>query len=159
MARPKLKDITLEQLKYIVEHNDKQRFHLQRIPEPINSDDKDDSEDDCLYIRANQGHTLKTINQIELETLTSALPVAIHGTTMTNWSLIKQSKGLSKMNRNHIHLAAGLPDDASVKSGIRTSSQVYIYVDMDMALKGKFGFGLYLDKYLLLYLFILLIFR
>ncbi|CAO3649187.1 unnamed protein product [Cunninghamella echinulata] len=137
LARPKLKDITLEQLKYIVEHNDKQRYHLQRIPESTNNNDNND---DCLYIRANQGHTLKSINQIELEMITSALPVAIHGTTLTNWSLIQQSKGLSKMNRNHIHLATGLPNDTSVKSGIRTSSQVYIYIDMEMALKDDITF-------------------
>ncbi|CAO3618810.1 unnamed protein product [Cunninghamella blakesleeana] len=91
-SKPKLKDVTLKQIKYIVEH--------------------------------------------KLESLTKALSMVICGTTLANWSLIKQSEGLSKMNRNHIHLATGLPNYVSVQSGVCSSSQVYIYIDMENALNG-----------------------
>lgn len=41
----------------------------------------------------------------------------VHGTTRTNFDLIVKSKGLSRMNRNHIHFAIGLPGDDCVISG------------------------------------------
>ncbi|CAO3607889.1 unnamed protein product [Cunninghamella blakesleeana] len=139
LARPKLKGVTLEQIKYIVEHSDKQRYHLQSFP-PTTLEEKELNEERDLYIRANQGNSLKNVNQIELESLTKALPIVIHGTTLENWSLIKQSEGLSKMNRNHIHLATGLPNDSSVQSGARSSSQVFIYIDMENALNDEIAF-------------------
>lgn len=38
------------------------------------------------------------------------------------------------MNRNHIHFAKGLPADGSVISGMRTNCQVYIYINLELAL-------------------------
>ncbi|CAO3623586.1 unnamed protein product [Cunninghamella blakesleeana] len=154
-ARPKLKGVTLEQIKYIVGHIDKKRYHLQ-IFLPTTFEEKEEekvinnyryhlekeNEGRDLYIRANQGHSLKNVDQIELESLTKALPIVIHGTTLENWSLIKQSEGLSKMNRNHIHLATGLPNDLSIRSGVRSSSQIhiYVYIDMENALNDEITF-------------------
>ncbi|CAO3616775.1 unnamed protein product [Cunninghamella blakesleeana] len=53
--------------------------------------------------------------------------MVIHGTTLKNWFLIKQSEGLSKMNRNHIFLATGLLNHLSVQSGVRSSNEIAFY--------------------------------
>ena len=65
-------------------------------------------EDGDLLVRANQGHTMRVIDEKELlhEVLSpDELPgFAIHGTYLVHWPFIK-SQGLSKAARNHIHLA------------------------------------------------------
>lgn len=89
-------------------------------------------------IRASQGHTLKTVATKELLKLVEepfSTPV-IHGTNAEAWKSIK-TQGLSRMGRNHIHFAVGLPSDRSVTSGIRKSSTVFIYIDTEKARKGK----------------------
>jgi 2'-phosphotransferase len=60
----------------------------------------------------------------------------IHGTNFRAWKSI-QNQGLSKMDRNHVHFAIGLPDDPNVKSGMRKTSQVFIYINVEKAKKGK----------------------
>lgn len=74
----------------------------------------------------------------DLEELTpeSLVPDVVHGTYRRHWGSIKQ-QGLSRMNRMHIHFAPGLPGEDGVISGIRSSCQIYIYVDMSKALGGK----------------------
>ena len=60
----------------------------------------------AVLIRANQGHTMKTVAAEKLLTrLTLAdvhtYPYVVHGTTARAWPLIKKT-GLNKMERNHI---------------------------------------------------------
>ena len=38
------------------------------------------------------------------------------------------------LNRNHIHFAAGEPGDQGVISGMRSSAQVFIHVDVEKAM-------------------------
>jgi len=53
----------------------------------------------------------------------------IHGTYRKSWELIRE-EGLSRMKRNHIHLARGIPGvDEGVISGMRKNCEVFIYVD------------------------------
>ena len=108
-----------------------------------------------LCIRANQGHSLKGLQADQL--LTSLTPEQlskptlsiIHGTTQKAWEEHIQHEGLSRRKRNHIHFATGLPTfskptaskTASDKmrseeckqappiSGIRSSSEIYIYIN------------------------------
>ncbi|KIM33103.1 hypothetical protein M408DRAFT_60312 [Serendipita vermifera MAFF 305830] len=86
------------------------------------------------YIRANQGHTLK-VEDLELHEVKdpNEIPIAIHGTTLKAWHAISR-KGLSVMGRNHIHIAAGKPGASGVLSGMRTGSQVLIYIDVAKAM-------------------------
>lgn len=63
----------------------------------------------------------------------------IHGTYFRCWPKIK-NEGLSRMQRNHIHFAFGLPDNKQVISGIRNTAQVFIYIDLDLALKDGLEF-------------------
>ncbi|EPB89638.1 hypothetical protein HMPREF1544_03570 [Mucor circinelloides 1006PhL] len=122
LARPKFKNVTFEQIQYLVGHNDKKRYELVQTPTGE------------WLVRATQGHSLKTVKPDDMmEKITKPLDTpVIHGTTLQAWNQIKQ-QGISKMDRNHIHFAIGLPDDPKVKSGIRKSSTVFIYVDVDKA--------------------------
>jgi 2'-phosphotransferase len=93
--------------------------------------------DGKLYIRANQGHSID-VKDLELKKITdpSAYPVVVHGTYNAHWPKIKAT-GLNKMGRNHIHLASGLFGDENVKSGMRATAEVYIYVDIAKAIAGS----------------------
>jgi 2'-phosphotransferase len=63
-------------------------------------------------------------------------PNIIHGTNTSAWDLIlKDPKGLSRMNRNHIHFATGLLGEDGVISGMRYSCTILIYLDLEKALK------------------------
>ena len=119
---------TEEQLREVVAGNDKKRFSL------CVRDGKE-------YVRANQGHSLKHIRPDLLLTPivdASEISVVVHGTTRKAWPLIAAS-GLSKMTRNHIHFAAGLPSDGVI-SGMRTTAQVAIYVDAAAAMAAGIKF-------------------
>lgn len=116
----------MEDIRFVVDTNDKKRYELTEI-------------DGSYFIRANQGHSLKTVESKDLlkeikkdEDLST--PV-IHGTTLKAWENI-QGQGLSTMTRNHIHFAVGLPNEGHVISGMRNTSQVYIYIDVAKARAG-----------------------
>lgn len=64
---------------------------------------------------------------------------AIHGTYYKYWPLIKK-EGLSRMNRNHIHFAPGLPGDKVVISGMRKTAEVFLYVNLPLALSDGIKF-------------------
>ncbi len=70
--------------------------------------------------------------------LTSAAeyPEVIHGTYLKSWKKIEK-KGLNRMSRNHIHFAIGRPGSKEVVSGMRSSAEIYIYLNMEKALHGK----------------------
>ena len=92
-----------------------------------------------LQIRANQGHTIKDVEP-ELTKLQEPFQIenVVHGTYEKNWDLI-QKKGLSRMKRNHIHFAKGLPDQQGVISGMRQDCNLLIYVHIPTAVKGNFS--------------------
>lgn len=113
--------VSLSQIERIVSRDSKQRFKLVR-------------DGTLVKIRANQGHTLDCIDQdkllrrIVLEDV-DKYPCVVHGTNLEAWNSIKLN-GLSKMCRNHIHFAIGMPGDSGVISGMRSSSQVLIVIDL-----------------------------
>lgn len=119
-SHPRLQGWTSDDIEDVVRASDKQRFRLKRI-------------DHVLCIRANQGHSIHTVQAEQLlrklqATELAALPVIVHGTTLKAWSLIP-TKGLSRMTRQHVHFATGLPGASGVISGMRRSCAVYIYVN------------------------------
>lgn len=105
----------------VVTNNDKQRFLTRRI-------------DTGLQIRANQGHSISAVSQLELIPITdyTQFENIIHGTYFQYWNSIKE-KGLHRKTRNHIHLTFGVPTDLSVVSGIRKSAEIYIYINLQKA--------------------------
>jgi 2'-phosphotransferase len=111
----------------VVADSDKQRFRLEYRAVG--------GRDDVLCIRANQGHSIPNLVCSELLTPISAdelrcLDTIVHGTYREAWEKHIQTEGLSKMKRNHIHMASGLPDgEKPVISGMRKSCQIHIYID------------------------------
>ena len=115
-----------------------------------------------LCIRANQGHSYK--NVIENDKLLTPLTAGelsdsnnlsiIHGTTQKAWEDHIRIEGLSRMKRNHIHFATGLPEsqhdsnrkDGAQKnyvapiSGMRSTSQIYIYINGEKCAKDGIKF-------------------
>lgn len=79
-------NLTLDELKTVVENSDKKRFQFSA---------------DLSKIRANQGHSI----EVDLE-LTERVPpeILFHGTAEPNLKSIKE-KGLLKGERHHVHLS------------------------------------------------------
>ncbi|ODV58229.1 tRNA 2'-phosphotransferase [Ascoidea rubescens DSM 1968] len=137
-------NVDLEHLKKIVETNKKQRFNL-----------KFDNDKKVYLICANQGHSIKKIqnsNLIQLKNYPDDFPdFIIHGTFKSKWPLIKESGGLKKMNRNHIHLTTNLPNSENnfVISGMKTSSNVFIYINIKKCLDNNIIFHKSLNNVIL----------
>ncbi|ELR24383.1 tRNA phosphotransferase 1 isoform 1, putative [Acanthamoeba castellanii str. Neff] len=114
---------TVEDIKRLVASSDKQRYALEE-------------RQDGLYIRANQGHSIPGLTELDFKTITDAshYPTVVHGTYHESWINIKRT-GLSKMGRTHIHFAKGEYGSADVISGMRQTCQVLIYINLTLALE------------------------
>ncbi|KAH9597270.1 Exonuclease [Trypanosoma melophagium] len=112
---------------FVVHTNEKQRFKMAY------------DEDYRLYIRANQGHSLDSINpELQRITSTAALPdTIVHGTYYDAWKEIRACGYLSTMRRQHIHFAKGLSKSEGVISGMRGNVQVLLYLDVAKLLADK----------------------
>ena len=115
---------TWANIERIVATNDKQRFKLK-------------TENERIFICANQGHTLSQVTP-DLEPLTvSTMPANVyHGTYANKLSLIKK-EGLRRMSRNHIHMTSNA--DWSVL-GIRKHCSVLIYIDTTRCIEDGYEF-------------------
>ena len=91
-----------EDVAQAVAASDKQRFALR------------DRGDGRSELRANQGHSMPSIS-VDMALLTAATAplVALHGTYHRAWPLIRTG-GLSKMSRQHVHMARALPGESGV---------------------------------------------
>ncbi|RHZ78256.1 hypothetical protein Glove_166g287 [Diversispora epigaea] len=118
---------SVEDIQFVVENNDKQRFSLK-------------TENSELYIRANQGHSIE-VKDLELEKITDheQIPTVIHGTYLNRWKFIEK-EGLRKMNRNHIHCSIGHFGDPNVKSGLRANCDLFIYINAKKAMEDGIEF-------------------
>ncbi|XP_030622502.1 tRNA 2'-phosphotransferase 1 [Chanos chanos] len=125
LAHPEFRSYSLEDIERVVATNDKKRFKL-----------REDPENGHLQIRANQGHSVQVVD-LELKPVeagSSDCPrEAVHGTYMKHWDSIR-SRGLSRMNRIHIHLAPGLPGENTVISGMRQNCDLAVYINVSKAL-------------------------
>ncbi|OCH96356.1 hypothetical protein OBBRIDRAFT_708771, partial [Obba rivulosa] len=137
LESPKLQEMTFEMLQEIVKNDNKSRYHLMSEPDP-----KDPAKE-VWWIRANQGHSIKTV-VLDLQPISSVAEIptgiAVHGTNKKAWESIRE-QGLSKMKRNHIHLAQGVAG-SGVISGMRTSSQILIFIDIQKAMDAGIKFYL-----------------
>ena len=101
-------DISFEDLKEVVNTNDKKRFAFS---------------DDFNKIRANQGHSIKV--DLKLEPTTPP-EILFHGTAEKNITSILE-KGLLKQDRNYVHLSADI--DTAKKVGMRYGKSIIIKVN------------------------------
>ncbi|KYQ91636.1 hypothetical protein DLAC_07409 [Tieghemostelium lacteum] len=136
LANRNFKGVTIEMIKHVVDTNDKKRYYM----ELVNGE---------MMIRANQGHTLKEVDNVELRKVNTVndIPVippathsmVIHGTYKKHLVSILE-KGLNKMDRNMIHFAIG--DNGGVTSGMRNGCDMVIIIDLQLALDDGIEFFL-----------------
>ena len=132
-----LKHLKLSDLKNIVSNCPKQRFYLKLF----NIKDMD-----VWMIRANQGHSINV--NIEMKTLKAQdILVCIHGTYLKKLPLILE-KGLNKMKRQHIHFTQTKSDNPN-QSGIRSSCDILIYLNIELRIKDGIVFYLSLNNVIL----------
>jgi putative RNA 2'-phosphotransferase len=114
-------EFTLEELQNVVAGNDKKRFSLS---------------EDGLWVRANQGHSIK----VELGYAPTAPPeILYHGTAERFLTSIKQ-QGLMKGKRRHVHLSADV--DTATKVGRRHGRPVVLRVKAGLMCQDSFIFYL-----------------
>jgi 2'-phosphotransferase len=149
----------IDHVRQVVETNDKQRYKIDMKPasqfqKKSTNDLNDAGDNNCcektgtclvLCVRANQGHSISTVDSnLLLTELTSddlvKIPMIVHGTFKDAWERFIRVEGLSRMKRNHIHFTTGLPRDEKVISGIRKSCDVYIYIDVNKCVHDKIKF-------------------
>lgn len=100
--------LTLPLILEAVETNDKQRFSISS---------------EGLRIRANQGHSL----QVELNLKTQQPPAKLYHGTATRFLNSILSEGLTKQNRQHVHLTDNV--DTARKVGVRHGKLALLEVD------------------------------
>ena len=108
--KSKIKNIhfSIEELREIVETNDKKRFSFS---------------EDASLIRANQGHSVKTID-LQLETVKPP-EVLYHGTVEKFIDSIKVT-GLQKRSRQHVHLSTDI--ETATKVGSRRGKPIILKI-------------------------------
>lgn len=129
--------VTPEHIEHVVRMCPKQRFALAKDPQTGRQ-----------MVRANQGHSLKGVIDDEalLRPVLSAeeVPMCVHGTSLRSWNHVRESGGMCRMNRNHIHFATSLPGPHSTAiSGARADAEAFIHLDVKAALAG--GIKLYMS--------------
>jgi 2'-phosphotransferase len=125
LQKSQFREYNVEDIISVVKSNDKQRFKLMEINEE-------------LYIRAEQGHCATVgdlLNDDDMMTrIMEPFPICVHGTTKKAIKIISK-EGLIAMSRKHIHFAIGTGEDENVISGLRLSSRVLIFINMELALQ------------------------
>ncbi|KIW99659.1 uncharacterized protein Z518_11072 [Rhinocladiella mackenziei CBS 650.93] len=183
--------VTFDEVIEVVEDNNKKRFALKYVAKDETPDDtatstqpnaearaetetetqhaismfqstKDDKNVEQYFIRATQGHSMKSIESenlltpITLDDPASIPSTIVHGTFYGAWDRILQTGGLKRMTRNHVHFATGPALDEALSesnsnnkksrldsllgknkviSGMRSDAQILIYVDVRKALE------------------------
>ncbi|CAD5332482.1 unnamed protein product [Arabidopsis thaliana] len=137
-ANIQLNSHTIDEIREAVTRDNKKRFSLI-------------DEDGELLIRANQGHSITTVESDKLlKPILSPeeAPVCVHGTYRKNLESILAS-GLKRMNRMHVHFSCGLPTDGEVISGVRRNVNVIIFLDIKKALEDGIAFYISDNKVIL----------
>jgi len=116
---------TVAEVEALVERQDeKRRFGFTRW-------------DGELWVRANQGHTMRVVQDDKLlkpVTAPEEIDCCVHGTYLNAWQQIVASGGISRMQRNHVHFAPRLPGSEEVISGMRPDCEVGVFVSATSAM-------------------------
>jgi len=136
---------TLEEIQRMVGSNDKKRFCMVEKPVTIrNEEGTEESTENVWFVGAYQGHSLKKVeNPLDRKRLSledsGNYPTVVHGTYERFLEPIME-QGLSKMERTDIHFAKGDYGSKDVISGMRSSCQVLIYIDLEQCLRDGIEF-------------------
>ncbi|KAJ2658964.1 tRNA 2'-phosphotransferase [Coemansia sp. RSA 1200] len=137
-AHERLQHTTFEQIKRVVDTNDKKRYVL--FEEEVSANDRGGGTE--WFIRATQGHTIELKRPPLVKLTPETLPKNIvHGTLRSKIPMIKQL-GLSRMQRTHIHFASGLLGDDQVISGMRATADAFVWIDGPRAIQDGIEFYL-----------------
>ncbi|CDK28897.1 unnamed protein product [Kuraishia capsulata CBS 1993] len=132
LAHPLLRSFktTEEDVRRVIAADAKQRYGLKE-------------DNGVVTVCAFQGHSMASVGEVGLEVVAPAdwPSILIHGTYRDKFKMIQDS-GLSRMKRNHIHLASGIPQFLlekwqgeerleEVASGLRKSCNCLIILDID----------------------------
>lgn len=124
LAHPLFQNYTLPDFLAVIESSDKKRFEIDASR---------------TMIRAAQGHSMKLDGFIMEPIENPALyPIVIHG-TYTKFLPSIMENGLFRMSRVHIHMATALPEHGVI-SGMRSSADVIIYIDLQKAMQDGIKF-------------------
>jgi len=115
---------TMETLEEVVRTNDKQRFSFNA---------------DKTKIRANQGHSLKTI---DLELAPQVPPSFLYHGTVPKFIQLIKSAGLKKMSRQHVHLSP----DRKTAFTVGTRRGVPVILSIRSGQMQADGYSFYLSK-------------
>eukprot|EP00964_Phaeocystis_antarctica_P039990 scaffold22842_cov65-Phaeocystis_antarctica.AAC.9 len=119
-----VREYTEADVRDVVDANDKRRFVINGTE-----------------IRAAQGHDMPGVGEKQGKPLTleTAPEVAVHGSYVEHVQAILE-QGLSRMGRHHVHLAKGLLGDTGVVSGMRSNTELFIWVKVHEAIKDGLTF-------------------
>lgn len=128
---------TVEMIERIVALDPKRRYSISK------------DVDGKLLICAVQGHSIENLDDEGMltritEENVNNYPIALHGTTKEKWLAIQLSGELKSGYRRHIHFAQSLSSESGVTLGVRSTSNVFIYIDLRKAI-GE-GFRFYVSK-------------
>ncbi|UKN03871.1 RNA 2'-phosphotransferase [Paracrocinitomix mangrovi] len=128
IEKSKLKNVVfnVDQLKEVVETNDKKRFAFS---------------DDGLMIRANQGHSVKNVD-LKLKEVHPP-ETLYHGTVEKFIDSIKQH-GLQKRSRQHVHLSGDIETAQNV--GSRRGKPIILKIQAEQMRKDGYQFFLSENK-------------
>lgn len=107
--------------------------------------------DGCAYIRANQGHSIKGLNDAAMlrpVRSASGLRACVHGTYWRFMESIRKG-GLNRMSRKHIHFSFEQYGSQDTISGMRSDCQVLIHVDVARCLAAGIRFFMSDNKVIL----------
>lgn len=127
------KNVTAFDIRRIVANDSKNRYKLI-----MNEQGREE-------IKANQGHSLKSVDELSLIRIEDSSTVAVHGTFYKFLDSIKR-EGLHSMKRNFIHFSA--TDQINFHkqksrekiSGFRENCEILIYVDLELAFRDGIKF-------------------
>lgn len=107
-SKRKNKHFSKQDLEKVIAENDKQRFSFN---------------EDKTKIRANQGHSIKTVD-LQLKSIEPPEYV-YHGTVSKFMKLIREN-GLQKMSRQHVHLSQNV--ETAIKVGSRRGVPIILTI-------------------------------
>lgn len=129
LEKPQFRGYRVNDVENVVANCPKQRFELSE-------------RDGMLVIRARQGHSIRNIDfdsMMERIINPVEIPICIHGTYLRHKQSIRRS-GLKRMGRAHVHMIPNIPSTDEVISGMRTTCDLYVVINVEEAMKAGIVF-------------------